>query len=529
MKTNLPVTKVEHIVKDDKFIVSETNLKGAITSTNQYFVDISGFTRDELSNKNHNLVRHPDMPPEAFEDLWKNLKSNTPWMGIVKNRCKNGDYYWVDAYVAPLYENGAATGYQSVRVKPTRERVERAEKIYKQIREGKNPFKWSLSALSFGTKLWLGLNTVLISIFVATAWITGAFSIASVIGLVTNAILSAWFIGWMNRPLRNLTQKCEKIVDNEIMRSVYTGRRDEFGALEAGLVMLEGTLSAVIARVTQYDKTLVKSCDETMSNSNKTEQIVENQQSSIKEISSAVGQLKIAVEDIARNAANAAHSSEDAEKEADKSRIDVDNSVTTINELASIVSNAVNVINELETASQDIGSVLDVIREIAEQTNLLALNAAIEAARAGEQGRGFAVVADEVRTLASRTQQSTSEIQQMIERLQKSANEATTTMKQGSQQTQQAVEQAKHTSESLRTIIEKVQNINEMNSMIATATEEQSSVANEVDHNVQKIKVTSEEAADQAEHLAQLSTDLSELSSRLSELVSHSAIKVMRS
>ena len=137
MKINLPVTDKAYNLTDEDVIISTTNLKGITTSVNQEFIRICGFSEEELIGKNHNVIRHPDMPPEAFADLWSTLKAGKSWMGIVKNRCKNGDHYWVDGYVAPIFDKGSIIGYQSVRVKPKKEDVERATALYKQLREKK--------------------------------------------------------------------------------------------------------------------------------------------------------------------------------------------------------------------------------------------------------------------------------------------------------------------------------------------------------------------------------------------------------
>ena len=137
MRSNLPVTQNEIVLRDDQMIVSKTDLKGQITYINRDFLEISGFTEAELMGQPHNLVRHPDMPPEAFADLWKTLKAGRPWIGMVKNRCKNGDYYWVEAHATPLYENGQVTGYMSVRKKPSSDKIDATDAIYRQFREGK--------------------------------------------------------------------------------------------------------------------------------------------------------------------------------------------------------------------------------------------------------------------------------------------------------------------------------------------------------------------------------------------------------
>ena len=130
MRKNLPVTDNEKTFSPNQKLISSTDLKGKIRHCNSAFVEVSGFTRDELIGQPHNIVRHPDMPPAAYENMWSHLKAGQPWMGLVKNRCKNGDYYWVSAYVTPVTENGKVVGYESVRSCPDREDVERAEKLY---------------------------------------------------------------------------------------------------------------------------------------------------------------------------------------------------------------------------------------------------------------------------------------------------------------------------------------------------------------------------------------------------------------
>ena len=146
MKKNLPITDNEVTFDDSVAITSTTDLKGALTYINKDFLDISGFSTNELIGKNHNVVRHPEMPSAAFEDLWATVKSGKAWMGLVKNRCKNGDYYWVDAFVTPLAKNGEITGYESTRVKPSPIRVKSVTALYKKINAGK---KLKLKSLSF--------------------------------------------------------------------------------------------------------------------------------------------------------------------------------------------------------------------------------------------------------------------------------------------------------------------------------------------------------------------------------------------
>ena len=144
MRKNQPITNVERTFAKDVKLISTTDLKGKIVHCNQAFIDISGFEKEELIGAPHNLVRHPDMPPEAFDIMWSHLKQGKPWMGLVKNRSKNGDYYWVDAYVMPVTENGNVIGYESVRSCPDRDDIARAEKLYQAIRKGHHPKSWPI-------------------------------------------------------------------------------------------------------------------------------------------------------------------------------------------------------------------------------------------------------------------------------------------------------------------------------------------------------------------------------------------------
>ena len=153
MKINMPVTDNEVRMREGQLLVSKTDLKGIITFCNPDFIEISGYSESELIGKNHNLVRHPDMPPAAFQDLWDTVKAGKPWTGYVKNRCKNGDYYWVYANVTPLRENGRIVEYMSVRTCPSRAQINEAESLYQKMNEGKAPKAPLLQRLNIFSKL----------------------------------------------------------------------------------------------------------------------------------------------------------------------------------------------------------------------------------------------------------------------------------------------------------------------------------------------------------------------------------------
>jgi methyl-accepting chemotaxis protein len=246
---------------------------------------------------------------------------------------------------------------------------------------------------------------------------------------------------------------------------------------------------------------------------------ITNQTRETEQVATAMNQMTATVQEVANNASSAAGAANNADNEAKGGKEIVLQTSDAIQQLATSVEQSAEVIHQLETDSDNIGTVLDVIKSIAEQTNLLALNAAIEAARAGEQGRGFAVVADEVRTLASRTQESTNEIQDMIEKLQSGSRNAVAVMEQGRALAQSGVDQAREAAESLEAITRAVTTINEMNNMIASAAEEQTSVAEEMNKNINNISQLSNDTAGAANQTMAASSELSKLSSQLDSLI----------
>ncbi|RMH48568.1 MAG: methyl-accepting chemotaxis protein, partial [Gammaproteobacteria bacterium] len=248
---------------------------------------------------------------------------------------------------------------------------------------------------------------------------------------------------------------------------------------------------------------------------NETRNQVEEQQRGAQDVQNAVNEMSERVVSVASSAAKAAKSAQQADNEAKAGLGIVQENITQIRTLADDVRQAAEVIQQLDADSVSVGMVLDVIKSIAEQTNLLALNAAIEAARAGEQGRGFAVVADEVRTLASRTQESTTEIQNIIERLQAAARTAVDVMNKGTQQAEISVENSVNAGRSLESITQTVTTISQMNIEIADATEEQQAVAHRIVDFVKAINEHSQKTSSSAGRMAEVSNELARLASKL--------------
>ena len=500
MKNNQTVTGREVKLKSSQRIVSTTDLKGRITYANKDFIDISGYEEDELINHGHNIVRHPDMPALAFKNLWDTVKQGKPWMGIVNNRCKNGDNYWVDAYVTAVMEGHKVVGYQSVRLKPDDAYVSRADSLYNMVNNGasfaqkmKNLFSFNL----LGKLTCAGLTAVLVpSLF---ALLSGV----ALSALWPMLISFLFFIGstWLvAKPYHEAAQQAKQIFDNDIAKQVYTGRTDELGQLQLTIKMLQTQQETIVWRINDATAGLDKIAHSTMNTAEQTNRLMEQQNNEVEQIATAINEMSATVKEVAHNASLAADATQVADNEVIEGQKVVDLTTSDIVDLVNEVESAVGVINKLAQDSEQIGSVVDVIRGIAEQTNLLALNAAIEAARAGEQGRGFAVVADEVRTLAARTQSSTEEIQQMVATLQQSAAEAVSAMQTGQFKAEQSAEQAQLAKDSLSRILDAVNTITDMSVQIATAAEEQSAVSEEITKNVVNIDNASKETLSAAEH-----------------------------
>ncbi|MBK1650416.1 methyl-accepting chemotaxis protein [Rhabdochromatium marinum] len=322
-------------------------------------------------------------------------------------------------------------------------------------------------------------------------------------------------------PLRRVGTALGDIASGEgdLTRRLPVDGKDEIALISANFNAFAGKIQTLIAQVTGAISQLAAAAEQLNMTSEGTKDQIQRQQAETDQVATAMNEMTATVQEVAAHANSAAQAARESDLEARQGSGVVRETIEAIEALAREVEQAAGVIHRLEADSDEIGKVLDVIRGIAEQTNLLALNAAIEAARAGEQGRGFAVVADEVRSLASRTQDSTKEIQSMIERLQGGANSAVTAMQQGQVRSNETVEKAGRAEQSLASIGEAITRINDMNTQIASAAEEQSAVAEEIDRNLTNIVQVVDSTAQSSVQIASSSEGLSKLAAELQTLV----------
>jgi aerotaxis receptor len=510
MRDNQPVTQREHQFPDSATLMSTTDTQSRITYANEAFVAASGFSREELEGQPHNVVRHPDMPPEAFADMWATLKNGEPWTGLVKNRRKNGDHYWVRANATPVVRGGRVTGYMSVRTKPSREDVAVAEALYQQFREGRAsgrrfhkgvlvhagamafrslfktlPVRWRIRAAFAGVVPALALG----------AWGLGAGAalVAPLAGLA--ALLGAGASWWLERqiarPLEQLREQALKIASGQSQQVEHMDRVDEIGMTlrtigQIGL-MFRWIIDDVSGQVLNIQTATSEIAQGNQDLSNRTEQSA----SSVQQTASSMSQMTATVQsnaDIAHQATALSGSASDAAARGGQA-----------------VAEVVNTMNDITDSSRKIADIIGVIDSIAFQTNILALNAAVEAARAGEQGRGFAVVAGEVRSLAQRSADAAREIKALI-------GASVDKVESGSR----IVDEAGRTMDD---IVAQVKRVSDLMVEIGAATQEQSKGIGQVDSAVAHLDQITQQNAALVEESAAASESLKVQAERLAEAV----------
>ena len=343
---------------------------------------------------------------------------------------------------------------------------------------------------------------------------------ATLIFAAVVTVMLAWmFTRSVVGPLGQAVSVAERIANGDLTGDFAVNGNDEPARLLASLKTMQNNLRGTIQGIAESSNQLASAAEELNAVTEDSTRGLHQQNHEIEQAAAAVNQMTAAVDEVARNAVATSEASQESNDTAQRGRKQVLQTVESINLLASDVTNTAGEVEHLAGQVRDISKVLEVIRSIAEQTNLLALNAAIEAARAGEQGRGFAVVADEVRALAARTQDSTKDIQNMIERLQVGVQNAVKAMDSGSIKARDSVDRAAGVDQILSESSDSVGRINDMAAQIATACEEQSSVTEEIARNISDIRELSNEAAATSEKSTQASQRLSELSSGLAKLV----------
>ncbi|MFI8615686.1 methyl-accepting chemotaxis protein [Acidovorax sp. NPDC077693] len=424
MRVNLPVSTQEYAFPKGETLVSTTDLKGRILYCNPMFIEVSGYEKEELLGQPHNMIRHPDMPEEAFRDMWETIASGAPWSAAVKNRRKDGSFYWVMANVTPLMQGDQPTGYMSVRTEATREQINASDQLYRQMQAEKQAgaqvhvlragqvvknTSWGrlANAVRLGPMGKMMLCTLLLVIAsFGAAWLGGhQMTVASGVAWVAVVLLALGMASYLHKatvaPLAQMLRWANRMAAGDLTQKITASRSDTVGDLQKALAQLNVNLLSIVRDARQESEHMQVSTREIAQGNQDLSSRTEAQASNLQQTAASMEEITGTVKQTAESARQATVLATQATQVAERSSEAVDGVASTM--------------KQIQAASGRISEITQLIDSIAFQTNILALNAAVEAARAGEQGRGFAVVASEVRSLSHRTQSAAKEIRQLID------------------------------------------------------------------------------------------------------------------
>ncbi|ALK34187.1 methyl-accepting chemotaxis protein [Burkholderia plantarii] len=510
MRNNQPVTQREFEFPDNATLMSTTDTRSNITYANAAFVEVSGFSPEEIHGQPHNLVRHPDMPEEAFADMWATLKGGEPWTALVKNRRKNGDHYWVRANATPVVRNGQAVGYMSVRTKASREEIAAAEALYKDLREGNvrrvfhrgvivrsglmgwtsivqtMPVRWRIRSalLVLAPILVIGAGALGLA-----GSALGGFAGGTSIGLL---LASWWLEAQISRPLEQMRDQALRVASGDSQKAVHMNRVDEIGMTLRTISQLGLMFRWLIDDVSGQVRNIQTASSEIAQGNHDLSARTEQAATSVQQTAASMTQMTATVKSNAETATQANQLSGSASDAAAKG--------------GQAVSEVVTTMNDITDSSKRIADIIGVIDGIAFQTNILALNAAVEAARAGEQGRGFAVVAAEVRALAQRSASAAKEIKELIVA-------SVAKVESGSKLVDDA-------GKTMDEIVDQVKRVSDLIVEISSATIEQSSGITQVGQSVSDLDHITQQNAALVEQSAAASDSLKQQVTRLVKAVS---------
>ena len=511
MRNNQPVTQHEYDFPAGDTLLSTTDTAGRITYANAAFIQVSGFDMEELQHKAHNVVRHPDMPVEAYADMWRSLKAGRAWTAIVKNRRKNGDHYWVHANAAPMHRGGSLVGYLSVRTRPSRADINATQALYARFKAGRATglafhnglivrtglMRWR-SALQVMPAAWrvrvplLGVGAIM-GVVLSMSGLGGAGLATLGAALAVSLLLANVFIeSQITRPLARICDVAQQVASGENALPLGLNRCDEIGQIARSINQAGLNLQSLVADVHEQAHGVHVSSQEIAAATNDLANRTEQAASSLEETAAAMEQQTASVKQNSDSAEQAGNVVKTATEVAEKS--------------SQAIGNVVDTMEQISRSSRKISDIIGVIDGIAFQTNILALNAAVEAARAGEQGRGFAVVASEVRSLAGRSAAAAKEIKVLI-------GESVANVETGTKLVANA-------GDTINDVVNQVRRVNDLMAEISLASKEQSLGISQVGQAVAQLDQMTQQNAAMVEQGSASATSMGAQAKRLVDAVS---------
>ncbi|MGB7135524.1 MAG: PAS domain-containing methyl-accepting chemotaxis protein [Acidobacteriaceae bacterium] len=508
-------TNTETVVPEGAYIYSRTDLQGRITEANDAFAEISGYRAEDMVGKAHNLVRHPDMPREAFADMWHSLQAGRPWQAVVKNRRSDGGFYWVLANASPVREQGRVVGYQSIRFRPTREQVAAAGEAYRGIREGDRSLKivegrvvrvrssWlsRLAGSSAQLAASLGLALVACAAGLPGLLASGSDSLLThtaeaAFGLSAAAALVAllYALPKQTRDSRTLQSYLDGVLSSgDLTRRCALMREDRMGAIGRRLNLLTSWVQATVLSVRDAVVHVESGTRHVFEEVMEIEKAANSQSAASSSLAAAAAELELTIREVSEHLRSTENTVHQSGTQATAGAEVTERAAGQIHSLAAAIQGAAAEVQALGATSAEVGQIAGVIREIADQTNLLALNASIEAARAGEAGRGFAVVATEVRNLADRTMKATAGIDALIVKIKGDSERAINGMRTGQVQVSESVTMVQSANEVLTGINGLMGDAVRQVSEIANSSSQQTEAMNEISRNITQVATMTEQ------------------------------------
>ena len=487
---------VSPATSDNVVLICRTDLQGRVTHSSEAFIQLSGYTSNELLQQPSSLLKHPDMPACIFRSLWSALQRSKPWMGLLKNRRKDGSTYWLNVYIKPVFGDDGVQAYGAVYSSASQAQCERAEKLYSRLKSASAVQQCSahLHRLAGAALPSLPLGLLL----AAGLWQLDAHLAQSAL-VVAGSLVVAGVQDWrQSRAVKQVFVAHPKAFADRLTAKIYSSAPGVAGLMEMALVAEERRLNSALSRIGTTGGVVEQQVVELARLIQGETLRLERQRDETDLSVTALSELSATIQEVAGNVQATHLATQEAARLANHGEQLSGKSLDAMQQLSTSVGDIALAVQQLASSTESIGAITNIISSIAGQTNLLALNAAIEAARAGAAGRGFSVVADEVRQLATRTQEATQQIQPLLLQLRSATERTVQLTHEGREFARNSTREVASVQSNLAGVNVSLVQISGMSMQIASAMEQQSQVVESLSQQVMQVAELSTQSVDKA-------------------------------